>query len=169
MQNVNNLGGAKVYHQRGHWHVLSTPLTMASRFNRWRKQGLWDQLLAECSGKLIPLGRLSRKSITWTALTCERISTLLGNKGDGGQTIGRSRGRFGTKIHLRVAGQGKPVAFMLTQGAVRRSEDGRPRIKPSGSAATKGTAAAGFGLSQTAGNSLHHTAENQRTTYGPFN
>ena len=59
--------------------------------------------------------------------------------------MGRSRGGFGTKIHLRVEGQGKPVAFVLTpgqrhearvfeelmtQGEVKRSGRGRPRIKP---------------------------------------
>ena len=68
-----------------------------------------------------------------------------GKKGDGDQALGRSRGGFGTKIHLRVEGQGKPVAFVLTpgqrheasvfeelmtQGEVRRSGRGRPRIKP---------------------------------------
>ena len=77
--------------------------------------------------------------------TCGRISTQLGQKGEGDQALGRSRGGFGTKIHLRVEGQGKPVAFVLTpgqrheagvfeelmaQGEVKRSGRGRPRIKP---------------------------------------
>ena len=65
--------------------------------------------------------------------------------GAGDQALGRSRGGFGTKIHLRVEGQGKPIAFVLTpgqrheasgveelmtQGAVRRSGHGGPRVKP---------------------------------------
>ena len=116
--------------------------TVASRFYRWRKQGLWER----CSGKLMPLGRLSGRYITWTAPTCGRISTQQGQKrGEGYQVLGRSRGGFGTKVHLRVEGQGKPVAFVLTpgqrheasvfeelmaQGEVRRSGRGRPRIKP---------------------------------------
>ena len=68
-----------------------------------------------------------------------------GKKGEGDQALGRSRGGCGTKIHLRVEGQGKPVAFVLTpgqrheasvfeelmaQGEVRRSGRGRPRSKP---------------------------------------
>ncbi len=62
--------------------------------------------------------------------------------------MGRSRGGFGTKIHLRVEGLGKPVVRLrrmltpgqrheasvfeelLAQGEVRRSGRGRPRIKP---------------------------------------
>ena len=39
-----------------------------------------------------------------------------GKKGKGDQAVGRSRGGFGTKIHLRVEGRGKPVAFVLTPG-----------------------------------------------------
>ena len=66
-------------------------------------------------------------------------------KGGGDQALGRSRGGFGTKVHLRVEGMGKPVAFVLTpgqqheasvfeelmtQGAVKRLGGGRPRIRP---------------------------------------
>lgn len=59
--------------------------------------------------------------------------------------MGRSRGGFGTKVHVRAEGQGKPLVFMLTggecheqtvfeslmeRGAVRRVGRGRPRIRP---------------------------------------
>jgi transposase len=59
--------------------------------------------------------------------------------------LGRSRGGFGTKVHVRAEGQGKPLIFMLTggerheqavfeslmeRGAVRRAGRGRPRIRP---------------------------------------
>ena len=68
-----------------------------------------------------------------------------GKKGEGDQALGRSRGGFGTKVHVRVEGAGKPVAFVLTpgqqheasvfeelmtRGAVRRPGGGRPRIRP---------------------------------------
>jgi transposase len=59
--------------------------------------------------------------------------------------LGRSRGGFGTKVHVRAEGQGKPLIFVLTGGerheqtvfeslmecgAVRRVGRGRPRIRP---------------------------------------
>ena len=61
------------------------------------------------------------------------------------EALGRSRGGFGTKIHLRAEGGGKPMAFvlsggerheslyveaLLTQGRVRRVGRGRPRARP---------------------------------------
>ena len=67
-----------------------------------------------------------------------------GKKGDGDQALGRSRRGFGTKVHVRVEGTGKPVAFVLTpgqheasvfeelmtRGVVKRPGRGRPRIRP---------------------------------------
>ena len=59
--------------------------------------------------------------------------------------MGRSRGGFLTKIHVRAEGHGKPVTFHLTGGerhdsialpalldggAVRRKRGGRPRLRP---------------------------------------
>ena len=62
----------------------------------------------------------------------------------GGEALGRSRGGFSTKIHIRAEGWGKPITFHLTggerhdsialpalldAGAVRRRR-GRPRLRP---------------------------------------
>jgi len=59
--------------------------------------------------------------------------------------LGRSRGGFGTKVHVRAEGQGKPLIFTLTGGerheqtvfeslmegsAVRRAGRGRLRMRP---------------------------------------
>jgi transposase len=64
---------------------------------------------------------------------------------DSAQALGRSRGGFTTKIHLRAEGGGKPVAILITAGqrheqsafcalmetgAVKRAGRGRPRIRP---------------------------------------
>ena len=61
------------------------------------------------------------------------------------EKLGRSRGGFSSKIHLRCEGTGKPLAFILTPGqrnesifleqlmetgAVKRLGRGRPRIRP---------------------------------------
>lgn len=61
------------------------------------------------------------------------------------EALGRSRGGFSTKIHLRAEGRGKPLALLLTAGqqheqsvfealletgAVKREGRGRPRVRP---------------------------------------
>lgn len=70
-----------------------------------------------------------------------------GAKGSDGDTeaLGRSRGGFSTKIHLRAERRGKPVVFAVTpgqrheqaaveglldRGAVKRRRRGRPRLRP---------------------------------------
>jgi transposase len=67
------------------------------------------------------------------------------------EALGRSRGGFSTKIHVRAEGYGKPVTFalsggerhdsttlpaLLDAGAVRRKR-GRPRLRPRRLAADK--------------------------------
>jgi transposase len=59
--------------------------------------------------------------------------------------LGRSRGGFSTKVHIRAEGLGKPVVFALTAGerhdqvavpalleggAIKRPGRGRPRLRP---------------------------------------
>ena len=75
----------------------------------------------------------------------------------GGQALGRSRGGFSTKLHLRCDGRGRPVAFHLTggqrhdligvgplfeRGALRTGRRGRPRWKPAAVIADKAYSAA---------------------------
>ena len=65
--------------------------------------------------------------------------------GEAEEKLGRSRGGFSTKIHIRCEGKGKPITFLLSpgqlmksiflaqlmeQGAVKRSGAGRPRLRP---------------------------------------
>src|SRR5256885_1234889 len=70
----------------------------------------------------------------------------LGQRGDPQtEALGRSRGGFSTKIHVRCEGNGKPMTFVLTPGerhdapvfeqlmeggCVKRLGRGRPRRKP---------------------------------------
>lgn len=75
----------------------------------------------------------------------------------GGQALGRSRGGFSTKLHLRCDARGRAVAFHLTggerhdllgvgplfeQGELRTGRRGRPRWKPAAVIADKGYSAA---------------------------
>jgi transposase len=61
------------------------------------------------------------------------------------EALGRSKGGFSTKIHVRAEGGGKPVNFIVTpgqrhetqaferlmeQGEVKRPQAGRPRLRP---------------------------------------
>jgi hypothetical protein len=61
------------------------------------------------------------------------------------EALGRSQGGSGTKVHLRAEGSGKPVTFavitgqrheavaferLMEQGAVKRSGQGQPKLRP---------------------------------------
>lgn len=69
------------------------------------------------------------------------------------EALGRSRGGFTSKIHLKAEGHGKPLAFLVTpgqrheaavfeplveMGAVKRVKEGRPRLRPECMVADKG-------------------------------
>lgn len=70
----------------------------------------------------------------------------------GRSPLGRSRGGFGTKVHVKAEGFGKPLAFVVTegqrhesrtfeelmeQGKIKRNSVGKPRVKPKCLAADK--------------------------------
>jgi transposase len=78
---------------------------------------------------------------------------LAGSAPSGGEALGRSRGGFSTKIHLRAEGKGRPIVAVLTggerheqialeevldRGAIPRSGRGRPRLRPRRVAGDKG-------------------------------
>ena len=136
--------------------------------------GFW----LRCSGKLMPSVRLIGEVHYVDGTSVRAHQHAAGAKrGRGDQALGRSRGGFGTKVHLRVEGQGKPVAFVLTPGQqhrgqrVRRVDDSRsgetlrawpsPHQAPAGLRRQRVQQPQDTGLPQTAGNSLHHPAENQ--------
>jgi len=67
--------------------------------------------------------------------------------------LGRSQGGFGTKIHVRAEGHGKPMVVLITAGqryeqimfealmetgAVKQATGGRPRVRPRRVAGDKG-------------------------------
>ena len=69
------------------------------------------------------------------------------------EALGWSKGGFSTKIHLRCDGNGRPMTFLLSvgephevalfeplmeQGEVKRSGQGRPRIRPKRVSGDKG-------------------------------
>ena len=93
----------------------------------------------------MPLGRLTGKSITWTAPACGRISTQPGQKGGGRSGAGPFPGRFrdqnpsegrgsgqagGLLADPRSTAEASVFGKLMAQGEVKRSGRGRPRIKP---------------------------------------
>src|SRR5450432_1376317 len=83
------------------------------RFRRWCESGVWDVLLqglADGGGELDALQMID--STTIRAHCC-----AAGEKGGiQFQALGRSRGGFTTKVHLRCNAAGLPVGVVLTAG-----------------------------------------------------
>jgi transposase len=128
--------------------------TVASRFYRWRRHGVFDHLLAEtqqladAAGKLDWLTHFADGSVVRAhqhAAGARHQPAKQDRKGIAhaqDEALGRSRGGLSTKLHLRTEGGGKPLVILATagqrhevtqlgrlldQGAVKRtSAGGRP-------------------------------------------
>ncbi|MFB9993749.1 IS5 family transposase [Deinococcus oregonensis] len=121
-------------------------ITIASRFRRWNAKGIWQQIWAALQRQADLKGQLdwSMHFVDGTVIRAHQCAAgARGGQAD--EALGRSRGGFSTKIHLRAEGQGKPMAFVLSggerheskdlqplleTGAVIRAGRGRPRIRP---------------------------------------
>ena len=124
----------------GSWHTVS------SRFYRWQRAGVWQRILEalQCAAD-------RRMRLEWSVHFVD--STIVrahqhaagARGGQADQALGRSRGGFSTKLHVRADRRGKPLVLLLTagerhdqtmfrslleQGRVRRDGRGRPRQCP---------------------------------------
>ena len=83
------------------------------QFRRWVASGIWDVLLqamADVGGEADLLQMMDS-----TIVRAHHCSA--GRKGGlGGACLGRSRGGFSTKIHLRANAYGLPIGVVLTSG-----------------------------------------------------
>ncbi len=92
--------------------------TISSRFYRWRKVGIWQQLWSS----LMQLFRCTREDRLGSPLCrwydCARSPACSWCKGGDpqSQALGRSVGGLGTKVHVKAEGFGKPINFVLTGG-----------------------------------------------------
>jgi transposase len=120
--------------------------TIASWFRRWTVKGIWQQIWAELQRQADLKGQLdwSMHFVDGTVVRAHQcVAGARGGQED--EALGRSRGGFTTKIHLRAEGHGKPMAFVLSAGerheskylqplleigVVVRAGRGRPRIRP---------------------------------------
>lgn len=133
--------------------------TVYERFNRWSKDGTWGRLVEALHVRLDQAGR-----IDWD-LFCIDGSSIRASRDAAGESptdgtpsepadhaLGRSRGGFGSKIHLVCDGKGLPMAVTVTAGQRHESTQfeavmdevrvprpvGRPRRRPRRLAGDKG-------------------------------
>jgi transposase len=116
--------------------------TVASRFYRWRKAGIWQQILDALQQQADATGALEWTIHYVDATVIRAHQHAAGAAGSDAkvEALGRSQGGFSTNVHLRAEGGGKPMTIVITpgqrhetvafeplmdQGAVRRPRAGR--------------------------------------------
>src|SRR5262249_13136071 len=82
--------------------------TVASRFYRWQAPGIWKHILTRLQQQSDATGQLdwSLHFVDGTIVRAHQHAAGA-RKGGGDEALGRSRGGFSTKIHLRAEGGGK--------------------------------------------------------------
>ena len=91
--------------------------TCVNRFNRWRRAGVWDRILAAVS-------KAYDGDIQMINSSSIRVHqhAANGKKKTRSRCMGRSRGGLTTKIHALVDAGGLPILLKLTEG---QAHDGR--------------------------------------------
>lgn len=84
--------------------------TVYHRFNEWCKKGTWTRVFA-----VVQDPDLEWLMLDSTVIRAHHHAAGM-NGGDDDQSLGRSRGGFGTKIHLAVDALGNPVSIHLSPG-----------------------------------------------------
>jgi len=94
--------------------------TVASQFYRWVRAGVWQTVLAALQQQADAQGQLN-----WSAHFVDGTSIRAHQHAAGArrvqggqdqQALGRSRGGFSTKLHVRTERSGKPLVLLLTAG-----------------------------------------------------
>ena len=120
--------------------------TAWNRFRRWTAAGVWARVLAALQRRADADGRLDWATHFVDATVVRAHQHAAGARGgQADEELGRSRGGFSTKLHLRAEGGGKPLALVLSggerhesryveellvAGRVKRAGPGRPRVRP---------------------------------------
>jgi transposase len=120
--------------------------TVSNRLYRWQKQGIWLNLLKVLQQQADAQGRLDWRLHQVDSTVIRAHQHAAGARGgQANEALGRSRGGFTTKLHVRIEGKGRPMAVLLTagqqhdsqafvplmtEGDVKREGRGRPRSRP---------------------------------------
>ena len=121
--------------------------TIASRFYRWCKKGIWQQVLETLQQEADAAEQIDWEThyVDGSVVRAHQHAAGAHDTTPDAEALGRSQGGFSTKIHLRAEGSGKPMTFVLTagqrheavvleqlmdQGSVKRIGPGRPRCRP---------------------------------------
>jgi transposase len=130
-------------------------LSVASRFYRWQKAGVWEQIVSTLQAQADHQGRLNWDVhyVDGTIVRAHQHAAGARHTTQANEALGRSQGGFSTKIHVRVDGNGKPITFLLTpgqrhealvfeqlmqQGTVKRLASGQLKHRPHRVVADKG-------------------------------
>jgi transposase len=122
--------------------------TVYYRFNRWRYDGTWVRIVTAMLDKLDDLGKLDHDlwCIDGTIIRASRAAAgarrmsrrprILGGRKEvrlrepSDHALGRSRGGFGTKIHLVCDSRGNVVGIHITAGQAHESRAFEPTMGP---------------------------------------
>lgn len=110
------------------WSDLPTefgkPKTVANRFRRWVREGLWLRIVSELIDRLVAQGEIDFDlwCVDGTVIRAHRSAAgalregLSAEESAEKQGLGRSRGGYSSKIHLLTDGQGMPLGVTVTAG-----------------------------------------------------
>jgi len=97
--------------------------TIYSRFQRWRKSGFWDKMFAQLQTALDV-----KSNVDWEVHFIDSTTVRAHQHAAGAkkvarerEALGRSRGGFTTKIHIRCEGTGRLITFCLLQVKIATS------------------------------------------------
>ena len=93
--------------------------TVSSRFYRWRQSGVWARNLSALQAEADARGEIDWDLHFVDAGIVRAHQHAAGARRTGaigGEALGRSRGGFSTKIHLRAEGNWRPIVAVLTAG-----------------------------------------------------
>ena len=90
--------------------------TVASRFYRWRKAGIWVRLFAAVQQQADAAGQLDWDIhyVDGTIVRAHQHAAGAHTKNAEAEALGRSQGGFSTKVHIRAEGGGKLMTLVLT-------------------------------------------------------
>ena len=97
--------------------------TVHKRFRRWIFEGLWDRIMSRLLGRLDALGKIDRSiwCVDGSVVRAHRCAAGLFKQSENNDelvALGRSRGGYGTKIHIMTDACGHLLAVTAT-GAQR--------------------------------------------------